>query len=324
MVITFNMNQEILAVCATYVILSSICFLCVTTTVISTKSVRNQLLGAMLINLAVGNYLRNIFYMHQAELAYLGKKYATMSVFGASGCYFHLSILHVFKIIISTSIVVLLFDVVLNFPQNRKSQILVTVVIWVVAVIFSVGIMHKFEERPHCIRKNNQCCLLLRKPQWIFEWLSFLTFDGLPSLLIVVTVIKFFTLCNINAIPRSKTVPFFLTIMLYLILVWTVDILVLFRHFEFFRATNINYASYLLWPHLIQDCGRVLISLIWLFLTPDLRNRFLCKKVDLSESTEVSLQSNHSLIVKIDGEEECDNDTNSKIDKRNAFELQSD
>ena len=281
------MKHEEFTAYTIYIILASVSFFCVIITVFRTKSVRNQLLGAMLINLAVGNYLLNIFYMHQAELAYMGISSASMSDTGTLGCYFYLSTTYISTIVTNISIVVILVDVIFILPQNRKSQILVTVVIWVMAVILSVVVMLGVHESPlhHHVDTGNECYINVRNPQWISESPLRYIFYGVSEICIIAIVIIICILYDKSMSFESRKVPFFLTIAIYLVLSWIADLLLFVSRFTFFRTVEINMTSFYLWPPVIRDCGMVLISIVWLCLTPDLRNTVLCKT--LRESNEV-------------------------------------
>ena len=314
------MTTEEFAAYTTYVIVATISFLCVCTTVFRTKSVRNQLLGAMLINLAVGYYIVCIYYFAciysplLAEKSYLVKRSFVISDIGSLQCYLQLSASYISKIAVNASIIIILFDAAFSFPQTRKAQILVTVVIWAGAVVISVGMLYGIQEAPEWIGESSQCYINLRNSQSFSHWCSHYFIYGVRSIVIVVSVIIFFvSIKNMFISSNVKRVPFFLTATFFMVLESTTQTLYCVSCFELFD-TRKAYSSFYVWQYVLCDYGGVLISLFWLILMPDLRNKFLGKNTN--EPREVPLQSKHSAILKNDDKEECDNDFNSSTDKR--------
>ena len=68
--------------------------------------------------------------------------------------------------------------------------------------------------------------------------------------------------------------------MIYLVLMWAVEIF----YFIIINGVSFKWWSMYIWFLMILESGKAGISLIWLFLIPDLRNKCLCRESPEGES----------------------------------------
>ena len=121
-----TVNHEKLAAHTIFVIFAIISSLCVLITVIRTKSVRNQHLGVMLINLAVVVLVRAMIDTRSMETEFRGG----IGNFGTVGCQFYIIGSHVSAVVISASIVIICLDITFSLPQTRKAQAAATIYVF--------------------------------------------------------------------------------------------------------------------------------------------------------------------------------------------------
>ena len=115
-----TVNHGKLAAHTIYVIFAVISSLCVLITVIRTKSVRNQLIVVMLVNLAVVLLLHGVIDTRTMETESRGG----IGNFGTMGCQFYIIGLKVSNVVMHASIVIICLDVTFSLPQPERHKLL--------------------------------------------------------------------------------------------------------------------------------------------------------------------------------------------------------
>ena len=271
-------NHEILAAHTIYFLLAAISSLSVLITVIRTKSVRGRLLGVMLINLAVAVLIRAMVVTRDIETESRGG----MQNFGPLGCHFYYIGLGISICVSNTAIVIICLDATFDLPQNLKTQILATVSAWVLATIFTAIMLYGLAQGPEVYHNSDHdiCALVVMGPRWLRDLLNQLIYHFIPTTLVLVTFIKFCCTHKTTKATEGKKLPFVLTSLIYLVLIWAVEIF----YYIIINDVSVKWSIYI-WLLMILESGKAVIGLIWLFLIPDLRNKFLCRESPDGEST---------------------------------------
>ena len=124
-------NIEIMVTASVYLFLAVVPSLCVTITVIRTKSVRSQLLGVMLINLSVAVLINGLIFTRIIETEIRGGPN-----FGTLGCHLYYIGMAMSHCAINGSYIVICFDSTFSLPKSRVARIIGTFCTWVLAIIF--------------------------------------------------------------------------------------------------------------------------------------------------------------------------------------------
>ena len=250
---------------------------CTLITVIRTKSVRGQLLGVMLINLAVAVVCEGITIAKTIETEFRGG----IGNFGTIGCHLYFIALIFFRYVINASIITVFLDSTFNLPQSRKAQIIGTLCIWVFAMALTAFKVYGILQGPTVMEyHHNLCAAVFRWPYWVLEFFYLVYHCIVPSCFTLVTLIRFCCTHRTNKASRGKKLPFVLSAVLYLILTLLLQVL-----FHLMRS-GFPYDAYL-WFLVVLECIRLSISLIWLLLIPDLRNKCLCREISEEDSIEL-------------------------------------
>ena len=272
-----HINNEKLASNIIFFVLSIISGLCALTTVIRTKSVRSQLFGVILVNLAVAVLIRAMIVTRDIEIEFRGG----LGNFGTTGCFFYHIGSMLSGFVINASTLTIFLDCTFNLPQSRKAQIIGTGFIWVFSMIITMFVAYVPLKGPEVFGfHHNLCGSGLRWSYLAYELLSLAIYCIVPSIFTLVTLIRFCCTHKTNKATQGKKLPFVLSAMLYLILVLMVQALL------YLVRNGFPYEVHL-WLYVILECVRVSISMIWLFLIPDLRNKCLCREISDVDSIEL-------------------------------------
>ena len=271
--------HENLAAHTIYFLLAVISSLCVLITVIRTKSVRGQLLGVMLVNLAVAVLIRAMVITREMETESRGG----MPNFGTVGCHLYYIGLGMSICLSNAAIVIICLDATFDLPQSRKTQVISTVCVWVLAIAFTAIIFYGLWNGPEVFYNvdHDVCALTLAAPRWAAELVNQLTFHYIPTTFVLVTLIKFCCTHRKTKATEGKKLPFVLTAVTYLVLMWAVQIF----YNIITNGVSFRWWSMYIWFVTIMECGKAVISLIWLFLMADLRNKCLCRESPGGEAT---------------------------------------
>ena len=117
-VFTPHVAHERLVAFAVLAIFAVISSLCVLITVIRTESVRSQLLGVVLINLAVAVLLHDVILAKEMESEARGG----VGNFGTVGCNFYYFAYTVSGFVIHVAIIIICIDTTFSLPQSRIVQ----------------------------------------------------------------------------------------------------------------------------------------------------------------------------------------------------------
>ena len=121
--------------------------------------------------------------------------------------------------------------------------------------------VHKFD---------NLCGGPIRWPYWVHALLRLMVIHIIPTVFVLVTLIKFCFIVGKSHSIQNKKLPFILTTIIYLLS----DQLILCLVLNDGPPSRDLYSLLLM----IKESGMVVISLIWLVFTPDLRNKCLCRE----------------------------------------------
>ena len=262
------------AVLALFAVISS---LCVLITVIRAKSVQSQLLGVMLINLAVAVLLHDVLLAKEMESEARGG----VGNYGTVGCNFYYFAYTASGFVIHAAIIIICIDTTFSLPQSRIVQILATVCVWVLAIICTAINLYGLGEGPTVYKEygENRCVVNMRGSYLLRVILDLFLYNILPTIPILVTLIMFCIRYGSNKYTEGKKIPFVLTALIYLATMWALQIVT-----HFCIPWLSSFAGYF-WVFMILEFGKVVILLIWLFLIPDLRNKCLCREATADESS---------------------------------------
>ena len=261
------------AVLAIFAVISS---LCVLITVIRTESVRSQLLGVVLINLAVAVLLHDVILAKEMESEARGG----VGNFGTVGCNFYYFAYTLSGLVIHVAIIIICIDTTFSLPQSRIVQIMITACVWVSAIIFTAINLYGLGEGPTVYKEygENRCVVNMRGSYLLRVILDLFLYNILPTIPILVTLVRFCCIFGTNKSTEGKKLPFVLTALIYLVTMWALQVV---THFHILWLST--FGGYF-WVYMILEFGKVGILLIWLFLVSDLRNKCLCREVAAGES----------------------------------------
>ena len=262
------------AVLALFAIISS---LCVLVTVIRTTSVRSQLLGVMLINLALAVLLHDVILAREMESEARGG----VGNFGTVGCNFYYFAYTVSGFVIHATIIIICIDTTFSLPRSRIVQIIVTVCVWVLAIICTAINLYGFGEGPTVYKEHgeNRCVVNMKGSHLMRVILDLFLYSILPTIPILVTFVRFCCIHSTNKSTEGKKLPFVLTALIYLVTIWALPVVT-----HFYIPWLSSFSGYF-WVYMTLEFMRVVILLIWLFLIADLRNKCLCREAAAEESS---------------------------------------
>ena len=171
----------------------------------------------------------------------------------------------------NVAIAIICLDVSFSLPQNRKAQIIATVCIWGYAIIFALVMTYGTIKGPTVHEFDKMCGGSFRWPFRVILIILLVGIHIIPTAFVLVALIKFCYIVGKGQPIDNKKLPFILTTIIYLLLCWA-DQLVWCLNLE--PPSRDLYSSLLM----IKESGMVVISLIWLVCTPDLRNKCLCRE----------------------------------------------
>ena len=265
-------NIERMVADSVHFLLAVVSSLCVTITVIRTKSVRSQLLGVMLINLSVAVLIKGLIFTRHIEAEVRGRQN-----FGTLGCHLYYIGMAMSYYAANGSFVVICLDSTFSLPQSRVARMIGTFCTWVLAIIFSVIAIYGIDKGPEVIkhyRGHNICVAYHRSPIVIQRIFTELLYYIVPSVLVLVTLVRFCCTHRTNSSTKGKRIPFVLTAVMYLVLLWMAR-----TSYEIAvrDLSNRRFDKLFFWSSSLNYYGRAVISLVWLVLIPDLRNKCLCR-----------------------------------------------
>ena len=261
------------AVLAVFAVISS---LCVLITVIRTESVQSNLLGVMLINLAIAVLLHDVILAKEMESEARGG----VGNFGTVGCNFYYFAYTLSGFVIHVAIIIICIDTTFSLPQSRIVQIITAVCIWVLSIICTAINLYGLGEGPTVYKEYGQNRFVVNKrgSYSLRVILDLFLYNILPTIPVLVTLVRFCCIFGTKKSSEGKKLPYVLTALIYLVTMWALQVIT-----HFYIAWLSSFAGYF-WFYMILEFGRVTILLIWLFLVSDLRNKCLCREVTSGES----------------------------------------
>ena len=205
--------------------------------------------------------------------------------FGIVGCHLYELGKAVAHCAMNFSFIIICFDSVFSLPQSRMSRMAGTFFIWLLAIILPAielyGIAKGLEVFPDPV--IGSICIV-RVPSMLLLISDLLLYDIIPSAFILHTLIRFGRVHRGNRFIKGKKLPFVLTTVMYLVLSWTAVI----SHRIFLTDVfSHKLLELYFWSTVMNAYGRVVIALIWMLLTPELRNMFLCRRTAVEDSIEL-------------------------------------
>ena len=276
-----SINHERMAADIVHLLLTVSCSACTIITVMRTKSVRSQLLGVVLINLAVAVLIDGLIITRNIEM----EARAGRPNFGTLGCHLFIMGLAVSVCAINGSFIVLCLNSTFCLPQSRVAMMTGTFCIWASAIIFPALILYGIDEGPEVFEGysgGNDCAVHHRDRSMLLIRISsiLLLYYVVPSVFILVTLVRFVRTCRTNRSIKGKKLPFVLTAVSYLVLMWMPLI-----SYPISDSSSVFMLYY--WSIKISYYGRAVISLVWLVLIPDLRKQCLCQETIDEDSIEL-------------------------------------
>ena len=171
-----------------YVIFAGLSSLCVLITVIRTKSVRGQILGVMLINLAIAIIIRAMVVVSR-EIETVSR--GGIGNFGTLGCHVYLIGMFSALCAANVAIAIICLDVSFSLPQNRKAQIISTVCIWSYAIIFALVMTYGTIKGPTVHEFDKMCGGAFRWPFRVILLILLVGIHIIPTVFVLVALIKF-------------------------------------------------------------------------------------------------------------------------------------
>lgn len=269
-----NVVHERLAIYTILFLLGVVTSLSLLITVIRTKSVRSQLLGVMLIHMAVSIFVRTMVFTREMETESRGG----IGNFGTVGCHLYFIGYMVSSIVFNAAFVTICLDTTFTLPQSRRAQVIATICISVFAITFTVIMLYGLGMGPEVQRDygQNMCVFYMRVSYVVREIVDQIIYHLIPTLIVLVTLIRFCCTHSTNKSTEGKKLPLVLTALIYLVTMWALQV-----------VYNLQYFYMYLWFYMIAEFGHVVMALLWLSLTPDLRNKCFCRKTPDDESIQL-------------------------------------
>ena len=254
-------------------ILGIVSSLCLLVTVIKTKTVRNQLMGVLLISMAVATLVSTCVLSRWLELEVRGGKHN----FGSVECHLSYIFLYVSVAVFNATVILLGLDATFNLPQNKTVTFAVTLSIWLISMIFSLVLLYGFGTGPHVVQISDgySYCTLGFGSYDTYEVIVHILFEIVPTIFLLIAFIKSCCLCRGNKAPSDgKMLPFVLMAITFLVLIWT-------EYFVYIVAIKAGFTSLhahvYAWAAVMKTYRMPLICFYWLFFFPEIRKFFLCR-----------------------------------------------
>ena len=134
-------------------------------------------------------------------------------------------------------------------------------------------------EGPEVIKSyfgQNICVITMRVPYIVRQIVDWVVFLLIPTIFILVSLIRFCCTHKTNKSTEGKKLPFVLTALIYLVTVWAMQ-----------AVLHTHYFHTYLWFNMTAEFGHVVVPLIWLFCITDLRNKCFCRKTPDDEAIQL-------------------------------------
>ena len=186
------------------VILTIVVSLYLLVTVLFTKSVRSQLVGVLLINMAVALLISTVVHSRHLE----AEANALHGNFGTAGCHLFMMVSYVYIGVFNATVVLLCVNAVFILPQSVISRSSVTV------ITFSVVLLYGFASGPKVLQhhRDSMCTIDNVTSIFWFETITLLFYDIVPTVFLIVTLIKCCFAHRINKASQGNILPFGLTL----------------------------------------------------------------------------------------------------------------
>ena len=247
------------------VLLAVVSSLCVFITAIRTKSVRSQLLGVMLINMAIGIFIRGMVAAKELETATRGVELDL----GIVECHLYYLFNNLSGWLIELSFIIICIDVTFTIPSSVKTNLVSAVFVWLFSIIFTCIILYGFAYGPAVYEGyGGKICLLdTRGPYWLDQMINLIIYYIIPSAFVLVTLFRFCFTHRTSKSVVGKKLPYVLTVVIFLVTTWALQI-----------GFYVFVFGLYFWLYMILEYSKIVISLIWIICIHDLRNNCLCRK----------------------------------------------
>ena len=266
-------NKARVAVLSISFILGVISSLCLLVTVIRTKTVRNQLVGVLLISMAVVTLVSTCVLSRWLELEVRGGK----NDVGSVECHLYYIFFYVTVAAFNATVILLGLEATFNLPQNKTVTFAVTLSTWLISMIFSLVLLYGFGTGPHVVQISDSYsyCTLGFGSYDTYEVIVHILFEIVPTIFLLIAFIKSCCLCRGNKAPSDgKMLPFVLMAITFLVLIWT-------ERFVYIVAIKAGFTSLhahvYAWVAVMKTYRMPLVCFYWLFLFSEVRKSFLCR-----------------------------------------------
>ena len=235
----------------------------------------------MLINMAVADLIHAMVVTRSMETESRGG----IGNFASIGCQFYIIGSKVTGVVIYASTTIICLDITFRLPQTRKAPAVATICICGFGIIFALLMAYGALEGPYVKKElDSRCSPRLRWSHWVHIWLTLCVFHIIPSVIVVAGLIRFCYPDSANQSIKDKMLPFILTAIMFLVPLWVVELL------HCIMQNGMRYVWFddlFFFFVIIMETRFSAILLVWLFLIPDLRNKFLCREIADVDSIEL-------------------------------------
>ena len=108
-------------------------------------------------------------------------------------------------------------------------------------------------------QRESRCVVNMRGSYVLRVTLDLFLYNILPTIPVLVTLVRFCCIFGKNKSTEGKKLPFVLTAMIYLVTMWALQVVT-----HFYIPWLSSFTGYF-WIYMTLEFGRVAILLIWLF-----------------------------------------------------------
>ena len=261
-------------------IISLVFTICLSVTVLLTKTVRTQLLGILLINMVIAVMLFEVIgvpVMIRGEL-----DYPDMETFSCQTTYIFL---YVSTLIFNFNFVLLGVDAVFDLPSHNAFRLALLGAVWSFAFIFAL--MEVYGIGNGYIHDAPRLCTLNQRHSTIVEMTVEFVYLYLPLFCVltitIIIVVKYFRNRNSEKqFDMSKAKPFVISGMVFFALVAPLRILYYLRVNDSDRT--VKSSELLNWIMIVYLIVRPVICIIWTFTLPAFRETIFHKDASRGEN----------------------------------------
>ena len=265
-------------------IISFVFTICLSVTVLLTKTVRTQLLGILLINMVIAVMLFEVIgvpVMIRGEL-----DYTDMEAFSCQTTYVFL---YVSTIIFNFNLVLLGVDAAIDLPSYTAFRLALLGPVWSFAFIFALvevfgignGYIHDAPRLCTLHQRHSKSQMVEMTVEFVYLYLSLFC----VLIITIIIVVKYFRNRNSEKpFDMSKAKPFVISGVVFFVLVAPLRILYYLRVNNSDRTVPVKSSELFNWVMIVYLIVRPVICIIWTFTLPAFRETIFHKEASRGES----------------------------------------